>query len=178
MLSYASVKALHIIFVVSWFAALFYIVRLFIYHTEADSKPENEKVILQDQFKIMEKRLWYIIGWPAMILTVIFGTWMLILRPFHFSEPWMHVKLTLVVLLLVYHFVIERLLNKYKKNQITWSSIKLRLFNEVATLFLVSIVFVVCLKTSFDWIWGVGSFIVLGVLLMIAVKAYKKKRGK
>ena len=71
-------KALHIIFVVSWFAGLFYIIRLFIYHTEAEEKPESERKALQDQFKIMENRLWYIITWPAAILATVFGVWMVL----------------------------------------------------------------------------------------------------
>ena len=77
-MDYFVLKALHLIFVVSWFAALFYIVRLYIYHAEAEDKEEPAKEILQTQYKIMEKRLFYIIGWPAMILTTLFGTWMLI----------------------------------------------------------------------------------------------------
>ena len=71
-------KSLHIIFVVSWFAGLFYMVRLFIYHTEAQLKEEREKQILSNQFQIMEKKLWWVITTPAMILTVVFGTWMII----------------------------------------------------------------------------------------------------
>ena len=69
------VLSLHIIFIVTWFAGLFYIVRLFIYHTEAEAKPEPEKSILQNQYKIMEKRLWYGITWPSLVLTLIFGPW-------------------------------------------------------------------------------------------------------
>ena len=96
---YPTIKALHIIFVVSWFAGLFYMVRLFIYHTETKDKSEEEARILGDQYKIMERKLWYIITTPAMVLTVLFGTWMLFLNPYLLSQPWMHIKLTFNVLL-------------------------------------------------------------------------------
>jgi protoporphyrinogen IX oxidase len=92
-MDFGIVKALHIIFVVSWFAGLFYIVRLFIYHTESLQKPEEEGKILRNQFEIMERKLWYIITWPAMILTIIFGVWMLVLVPAYLAQPWMHLKL-------------------------------------------------------------------------------------
>ena len=92
--SYNIIKSLHIIFMVCWFAGLFYIVRLFIYHVEARKKESEEKLILQNQYKIMQKRLWYIITWPAMILTVVFGAWMLILKPELLDFGYMHVKLS------------------------------------------------------------------------------------
>jgi putative membrane protein len=96
------VKALHIIFVVSWFAGLFYMVRLFIYDVEANLKTEPEKSILQKQFQIMQSRLWWIITTPAMILSVVFGTWMIVLNfNYYLSSPWMHLKLGFVFLLLI-----------------------------------------------------------------------------
>ena len=100
---------------VSWFAGLFYIVRLYIYHTEAQKKPEMERSILSTQFIEMEKKLWWIITTPAMILTVVFGTWMLIANPGFLKMPWMHIKLAFVVLLLVYHFVCQKILFDLKK---------------------------------------------------------------
>src|SRR5690606_32295663 len=125
-MSYTVLKALHIIFMVSWFAGLFYIVRLFIYHTEAQEKSEQEKNILSAQFKIMEKKLWWIITTPAMILTVVFGTLMLIENPALLKMPWMHLKLTFIVLLLVYHFKSQKIMLKMDKEIFTWSSNKLR----------------------------------------------------
>ena len=113
--TYHTIKSLHIIFMVSWFAGLFYIVRLYIYHTEAQKKPEMERAILSTQFIEMEKKLWWIITTPAMILTVIFGTWLLIANPGLLKMPWMHIKLAFVVLLLVYHFVCQKILFDVKK---------------------------------------------------------------
>src|SRR5690606_22972664 len=104
-MSFDTIKALHIIFMVCWFAGLFYIVRLFIYHVEAQEKPQIERDILTKQFIDMESRLWWIITTPSMVLTALFGVCML-LYPGHgylIHQPWMHVKLGFVVLLLVYH---------------------------------------------------------------------------
>lgn len=177
-MSYTVFKALHIIFMVSWFAGLFYIVRLFIYHTEAQEKGEQEKLILGNQFKIMEKKLWWIITTPAMILTLIFGITMLVLNPALLKMPWMHLKLTFVVLLLVYHFKSQKIMLKLDKDIFTWNSNKLRLWNEVATLALVAIVFLVIMKNSLNWIYGTVGFFAVAVALMIAIKIYKRYRKK
>ncbi len=96
---YNYIKALHLIFVITWFAGLFYIPRLFIYHIEASEKPEPENSILTTQLKLMTKRLWYIITWPSAVLATIFAVWLLILVPVWLQMPWMHVKLAFVVLL-------------------------------------------------------------------------------
>lgn len=146
-------KSLHIIFMVSWFAGLFYMVRLFIYHVEAQQKEEVERTILSDQFMVMQQKLWWIITTPAMVLTIVFGTWMLALNWNYYKQaPWMHIKLTFVLLLLVYHFICQKIMFNFRRNHFNWSSMKLRLWNEVATLFLVSIVFLVVLKDSFNWV--------------------------
>ena len=102
-MDYLYVKALHIIFVVTWFAGLFYIPRIFIYQTEAEDKLEPAKSILQTQFKLMSKRLWYIITWPSAILASIFGIWLIYLNPVWLEQPWMLVKLAFVLALYFYH---------------------------------------------------------------------------
>jgi len=173
---YLYLKALHIIFVVSWFAGLFYIIRLFIYHTEAEDKPDGEKKVLQNQFKIMENRLWFIITWPAAILATIFGVWMVIDLNL-WNQPWMMVKLGLTFLLWVYHLYTHRLYNRLQNDQIIWTSNQLRVWNEVATLWLVAIVFVVILKGTLNWIYGTIGFFLVGVVLMIAIKTYKRLRN-
>ena len=101
-------KALHLIFIVTWFAGLFYIVRLFIYHAEAESKEEHERSVLQGQYKIMEKRLWYGITWPSMVLALVFGLWLAEVNNLWFS-PWFQAKLVLVLLLLLYHLECGRI---------------------------------------------------------------------
>jgi len=178
-MDYFYLKALHIIFVVTWFAGLFYIVRLFIYHVEAESEEENAKVVLQKQYKLMSKRLWYGITWPSAILTAIFATWLLFGTPQGrgwLLAPWMHIKLTFVVALYVYHFLCHRLFIQLQKNEIKYSSFKLRIWNEVATVLLFAIVFLVVLKNQIGWFWGVVGLLLFSVLLMLGIKLYKKKR--
>lgn len=174
--TYHTIKSLHIIFMVSWFAGLFYIVRLYIYHTEAQKKPEMERAILSTQFIEMEKKLWWIITTPAMILTVIFGTWLLIANPGLLKMPWMHIKLAFVVLLLVYHFVCQKILFDVKKGIFKWKSNGLRIWNEVATLALVAIVFLVEMQGSLNWIKGTVGFFAVAIGLMIGIKIYKKTK--
>ncbi len=176
-MSYLYIKALHIIFVVSWFAGLFYMIRLYIYEVEAQKKEEPERSILTNQFRIMESRLWNIITWPAAILTVVFGVWMVILAEL-WTSPWMMLKFGLVAGLLLYHIASYRMFLNFKKGIYKTTSLKLRLWNEIATLFLFAIVFVVVFKDTSSWVWGVLGIVVLGVVLMLATKLYKKKREK
>ena len=177
-MSFAVIKSLHLIFMVSWFAGLFYIVRLFIYHTEAQSKSEGEKNVLSEQFIIMEKKLWWIITTPAMILTIVFGVTMLILEPFYLKMGWMHIKLSFVALLLVYHFVSQRILFQLKNNKFNWTSNRLRIWNELATLCLVAIIFLAVLKNELNWIKGTVGFFAVAIGLMIGIKIYKRSRRK
>ena len=138
---YLYLKAIHIIFVVSWMAGLFYIVRLFIYHVEANDRPEAEKLTLQRQFEIMQHKLWYIITTPAMAISVLAGIAMIWVNPALLSMNWMLVKLAFVLGLLIYHFLCQNIMNKLKIGIFNWSSTQLRLWNELATIFLVAIVF-------------------------------------
>ena len=176
--SYNIIKSLHIIFMVSWFAGLFYIVRLFIYHVEAGKKENEEKLILQNQYKIMQKRLWYIIAWPAMVLTVVFGSWMLLLKPELLDFGYMHIKLSFAGLLLIYHFICHKVFSNLQKGIGSYTSGKLRIWNEVATLFLVAIVFIIELKDTINWVYGVIGFFSVAILLMVAIKMYKNYRSK
>lgn len=175
-MTYDIIKALHIIFVVTWFAGLFYIVRLFIYHVEAATEENPKREILQQQYSLMQKRLWFGITWPSMILTVIFGTWMLYLNPALLKMPYMHLKLTLVGLLLIYHFYCQVIFNNLKSGNNKLTSHGLRILNEVATLFLVSIVFVIVLKQNLNYIYlGIGM-LALVLLTYIGIVVYRKKR--
>ena len=175
---YQYVLAIHIIFVVSWMAGLFYIVRLFIYHTEANTKPEIERDILQKQFQIMEAKLWNIITTPAMVLSVGAGLFMLHLNPLLLKTDWMQVKLTFVTGLLIYHFICQSIISQLKRGKFWMTSTQLRLWNELATIFLVAIVFTVILKSAIDWIYGLLGLVAFAVIIMIAVKLYKKAREK
>lgn len=169
---YFYTKALHIIFVVTWFSGLFYIVRLFVYSAEVNSKTEPERSILLSQFSIMQRRLWYGITWPSAILTLIFGTWIGIL---YGSLPsWLLIKLCFVLLLFIYHISLHSIFLQQQKQNFRWSSQKLRVWNEVATVFLIAIVMLAVVKQLLSVVWGIAVLVAFSVLLMIAIKVYKK----
>lgn len=178
---YFYIKALHIIFIVTWFAGMFYIVRLFIYNTEANIKPEPEKAALQKQFSIMIKRLWLGITWPSAILTLIFGLWVMFQGGWQntltiVAGRWLLIKLGFVALLYVYHFSLHSIYKQEAKGVFKYSSQQLRLWNEVATIFLVPIVMLATVKTSISWLWGLVGLIVFIVILMAAINIYKRVR--
>jgi putative membrane protein len=169
---------LHIIFVVTWFAGLFYIVRLFIYHTEAEKKPEPERTILQTQYKIMERRLWFGITWPSAIITYVLG-FTLIYNMYGLNVPaWLLIKLSFVFGLTLYQIQNQVIFSKLQKNKITWSSTQLRMWNELATVFLVAIVFIVTLKDTVSFLWGVIGILLFGFALWGAIMIYRKAREK
>ncbi len=157
-------------------AGLFYMVRLFIYHTEAKQKPKAEYLVLHRQFIIMESKLWWIITTPSMYITVLAGLVMLHIAPSLIKAGWMHVKLALVLGLIAYHFICQRIMYMLKTERSPWTSTKLRLWNELATVLLFAIVFVVVLKSAINWVYGVLGLLVLALMLMVAVKLYKRFR--
>lgn len=175
---YLYIKSLHLIFVVTWFAGLFYIVRLFIYHTEALQKESPEKEILDKQLSKMTRLLWNVITWPSAIITLLLGTSLIISEPDWLKMPFMHVKLTFVFFLYLYHLSCHYIYKQLQIGRIKFSSFQLRIWNEVATLFLVAIIFLIILKNEVNWIWGTLGFIGFGVLLMVIVKLYKAFREK
>ncbi len=175
---YNYIKALHLIFVVTWFAGLFYIPRLFIYHIEASKKPSPEKEILTKQLQLMTKRLWYIITWPSAILCTIFAVWLLILMPAWLQQPWMHIKLGFVALLVAYHIKNHLIFKQLQRNEVRYTSNYMRIWNEGATLILFAVVFLVILRTTISWVFGVVGILGLGVFLMLGIKLYKKIREK
>lgn len=172
------IKSLHIIFVVCWFAALFYMVRLFIYVAEAQKKDEPAKTILTTQLLMMQKKLWYIIGWPSMIGTFIFGWWMIWENTAYLSLPWMWLKLVLVGALFLYHLQCQIIYKRQTKGVFVWGSFKLRLFNEVATVFLVGIVFLVTVKSTGSLVWSLLGLFIFAAIIMAFVTVYKNMREK
>ena len=175
-MAYNYIKSLHLIFVITWFAGLFYIVRLFVYQIEASIKQSPDREILGEQFKIMAKRLWYIISWPSMILALVFGTWLLVLVPSLFAETWMQVKLGFVFLLLLYHIKCHSIFLQLQKGIVKHSSSFMRIFNEGATIILFAVVFIVILKNAVNWIYGVLGIICFAIVLMLGYKIYKRIR--
>jgi putative membrane protein len=178
---YNYLKSLHLIFVTTWFAGLFYIVRLFVYQIEANDKPSPEKEILQNQYKIMTYRLWYIITWPSAILASIFAFWMLFFTDIGNAwllMPWMHVKLGFVFLLYLYHIKCHQMYLQLQNNEVKHSSNFMRLWNEGATIILFAVVFLVILKNAVNWIYGVLGIFIFSITIMLGFKMYKRIRER
>ena len=173
---YNYIKALHLIFVITWFAGLFYIPRLFIYHIEAQGKSDLEREILSKQLKLMSKRLWYIITWPSAILALFFALLLLHLAPYWLEQPWMHTKLFFVFILIVYHLKTHFIFKSFQKNEIKYTSNFMRFWNEGATLLLFAIIFLVILKNTLNMIYGLFSLIGLSIILFFAIRLYKNIR--
>lgn len=175
---YNYIKSFHLIFVITWFAGLFYIPRLFVYQIEAFHKPSPEKEILGKQLKLMAKRLWYIITWPSAILATIFAVWLLILEPYWLELTWMYVKLGFIVLLIVYHLKTHQYYKQLQNDEVTKTSSFMRIWNEGATFILFAVVFIAILKDTINWVWGIVGLIVLGILIVLGFKWYKNVRAK
>lgn len=170
-------KSVHIVGFISWFAGLFYLVRLFVYFEEAAEKPDAQREVLIAQLAVMEGRLWKIITRPAMVATLIAGAVTIHTRyGFAHMPTWLHVKLGLLVVLVAYHWRCGAIVRMHAKgHSCGWSSGKLRLFNEVATMLMVAIVVLAVFKSSMSAVWGALAWLALGVVLMIAVRLYKRR---
>lgn len=153
---------------------MFYIVRLFIYNTEAQGKELLEKQILTKQFNIMINRLWFIITWPSAILTLIFGGWMAYL---YGSIPtWLWVKLALVGGLYAYHFTLHKIYKDQANGIFRYTSQQLRMWNEVSTIFLFAIVMLVSVKQGMSVVWGLSGLVAFMAILLAAIRIYKGLR--
>jgi putative membrane protein len=178
---YNYLKSLHLIFVITWFAGLFYIVRLFVYQIEANDKPLPEKEILQKQYKIMTYRLWYIITWPSAVLASVFAFWMLFFTDLGKSwllMPWMHVKLGFVFALYLYHYKCHSIFKELQNDEVKYTTTFMRLWNEGATIILFAVVFLVILKNAVNWIYGVLGIFLFSILIMLGFKFYKRIRER
>ena len=172
---YLYIKAFHIIFVVTWFSGLFYIVRLFIYNAEANEKQEPERSILLSQLGIMTRRLWFGITWPSAILTLVFGTWMYVM--YAALPTWLIIKLCFVLGLYAYHFSLHIIFKQQMKGMFRYSSQQLRVWNEVATVFLMAIVMLVVVKDSMSFVWALTGLMLFIIILMSAIRIYKHYRS-
>jgi putative membrane protein len=169
-------KAVHLIFIVTWFSGLFYTPRLFVYLIEASQKEDPEKSILRTQLKMMASRLWFGITWPSAIITLGLGTSMIVYNPSWLQMPFMHIKLSLVALLYVYHFSLHIIFNQLQNDVVKYTSTQMRVWNEVATLFLISIVFLIVLKSALSMTWGIAGLLVVTAAIMMGIRVYKKLR--
>lgn len=171
---YPYLKALHIVGVLSWFAGLIYIGRLFIYLTENADRDEPARTIVRDQLQLMAKRLWFGITWPAGIWTTVFGLSMVHVW---IGQTWMQVKLVAVAGFIAYHLVCHWLYRRIAADTYPWTSAQLRIWNEVLTLLMVGIVFLVVLKNAFSFLYGAFGLVVFGSLLMAGIVVYKRFRA-
>src|SRR3954453_23575822 len=173
---YFYVKAIHIIFIVTWFAGMFYMPRLFIYNTEANEKPAEAQTILHEQFKIMMKRLWFGITIPSGILTLILGPWMWIMLGA--LPQWLAVKLIFVVFLYIYFISLHIIFKQQQQGIFKYTSQQLRIWNEVATIFLIAIVMLAVVKQAISLVWGLAGLVLFIIILMSAIRIYKMLRSK
>lgn len=169
-------KAIHIIFIVTWFAGLFYIPRLFVYIIETHDKPEPERSIILKQLLMMTRRLWFGITWPSAVLTLLLGISMLLKQPFWLKLPFMQIKLGLVLGLYAYHISLHVLFKQLQEGIVRYSSQQMRIWNEVATLFLISIVFLIVVKTALSIAWGLVGLALVTLAILIGIRAYRKLR--
>lgn len=163
---------------VTWFAGLFYMPRLFVYQIEANEKPSPDKEILGKQLDLMSMRLWKIITAPSLVLCSLFACIMLYLQPRLLQSPWMQIKLGFVILLYFYHAKTWSIHKHLQAGVFTYSSKFMRIWNEGATIILFSVVFLAVTKSASHWIWGVVGIIVLGVTLMLGIRLYRKIQEK
>lgn len=184
--------AIHIVAVISWFAALFYLVRLYIYHVEAKDKSPTEYQILHAQFQIMERRLWAGICQPAMIVTLASGIWLIVLSMMSWEGGWLkfgwlQLKMGLMGLLLWYHFDLNRIRKELINESYTGTSKFLRFWNEVATILMFGIVGAAFLKFNtwtdsfaIQYYYFMGGFalfaVIIGVFFRKALQGMKTKK--
>ncbi|MEA5503644.1 protoporphyrinogen oxidase HemJ [Halotia wernerae UHCC 0503] len=175
-MAYSWFKAFHLIGIVVWFAGLFYLVRLFIYHVEANQEPEPARTILKNQYQIMEKRLYHIITTPGMLVTVAMAIGLLSTEPEVLKEGWLHFKLLFVAILLGYHHYCGRLMKKLAADECRWSGQQLRALNEAPTVMLVVIVLLAVFKNNLPT--DIAAWAIFGIIILMAVtiQLYAKKR--
>ena len=170
---YLYLKVFHIIGVIVWFAGLFYLGRLFVYHREADERPESESTTLKSQFSLMERRLYYGIAWPGLCISIFFGVALIIVSGF---PGWLHAKLAFVLVLMVYHLWCGHLRKQLLRENCNWNGTKFRLFNEIPILLLFSIVFIVVFKSAISWKVLLLTLVVLILVIGGAVHLMARQR--
>ncbi|MFM7640222.1 MAG: protoporphyrinogen oxidase HemJ [Cyanobium sp.] len=174
--AYLWFKALHIVGVVVWFAGLFYLVRLFIYHQEAEQLEEPLRQAFQAQYGLMERRLANIITTPGMAVAVAMAIGLLSVQPTWLREGWLHRKLAIVVLLLAYHAFCYRLMGQLQQGTCRWSAKQLRALNELPTLLLVAAVMLVVFKNQFPTGWATWFLVALVVAMAASIQFYARWR--
>jgi putative membrane protein len=177
-MAYFWFKAFHLIGVVVWFAGLFYLVRLFVYHAEASQQPEPAQTILKKQYELMEKRLYNIITTPGMLVTVAMAIGLISTEPEVLKSGWMHFKLAFVALLLIYHFYCGRVMKQLAKGESEWSGQQFRALNEAPTLLLVTIVLLAVFKNNLPLDLTTWLIVALVIVMAASIQFYAKIRKK
>ena len=175
-MAYYWFKAFHLIGVVVWFAGLFYLVRLFVYHAEANQEPEPAQSILKKQYELMELRLYNIITTPGMIVTVVMAIGLISTEPEILKSGWLHIKLAMVLLLIGYHHYCKKLMKQLAKGECKWTGQQFRVLNEAPTIFLVVIVLLAVFKNNLPL--DLTTWLVVGLVITMAasIQLYAKKR--
>ena len=177
-MAYYWFKAFHLIGIVVWFAGLFYLVRLFVYHAEAEQEPEPARGILKKQYEIMEQRLYSIITTPGMLLTVAMAIGLISTEPEILKSTWLHIKLAFVILLIGYHHFCKRIMKKLAAGECQWTGQQFRALNEAPTILLVLIVLLAVFKNSLPLdatTWLVAALV---ITMVASIQLYAKKRRK
>ncbi|MDJ0745006.1 MAG: protoporphyrinogen oxidase HemJ [Xenococcaceae cyanobacterium MO_167.B27] len=175
-MAYYWFKAFHLIGVVVWFAGLFYLVRLFVYHAEANQEPEPAQSILKKQYELMELRLYNIITNPGMIVTVVMAIGLISTEPEILKSGWLHIKMAMVLLLIGYHHYCKKLMKQLAKGECKWTGQQFRVLNEAPTIFLVVIVLLAVFKNNLPL--DLTTWLVVGLVITMAasIQLYAKKR--
>ena len=181
-MTYLIIKALHIIFMVSYFAGIFYLVRIFVYYKDTDAFESPKKEILREQYVFMARRLWNIITVPAFVLMTIFGTILILMNPPLLQMSWFQLKIAFLIGLFIYHYwswkkVLE--IKNLQNGELKTANLKLRQANEIATFLLFLVVFTVILKslTIENWWQLITGFFVIVFVIMMTVKLVNKKKS-
>jgi putative membrane protein len=177
-MAYYWFKAFHLIGVVVWFAGLFYLVRLFVYHAEAYQEPEPARTILKKQYEIMEKRLYNIITTPGMLVTVAMAIGLISTEPEILKSGWLHIKLGLVLLLIGYHHYCKRIMKQLAKDECKWTGQQFRALNEAPTVMLVLIVLLAVFKNNLPLDLTTWLIVALVIAMVASIQLYAKKRRK
>jgi putative membrane protein len=177
-MAYYWFKALHLIGIVVWFAGLFYLVRLFVYHAEAREQPEPAQTILKKQYELMEKRLYNIITTPGMAVTVAMALGLIYTEPGILKSGWLHIKLSFVALLLIYHFYCGRIMRQLAKGECQWTGQQFRALNEAPTILLVIIVLLAVFKNNLPLDATTWLIVALVIAMAASIQLYAKKRRR
>ncbi len=177
-MAYLWFKSFHIVGFVAWFAGLFYLPRLFVYHIEAAERPEPASTVLKEEYSRLEKRLYKLIMMPAMLFTIAMAIGIIWTEPELLRQTWLHVKIGLVLLLVGFHFYCGRLIDQLEKGTCSSSSLQMRRINEIPTILLCVVVLLAIFKSSLPTnilVWGTA----IAVLIFAAIiQLYARKRSQ